>query len=619
MANILWFSEISNDDMENCGEKAVSLGEMYNIGFPIPPGFAVTAQTHEKFLKENRIDKQISNILSAVDLSDPKSIQKKSDEIQEIITKAELSNEIKDDIFEAYENLNVDNEVLKFGNKNALSFIKMGRTLPYIAVRSSNIKDYPGETSTYLNVKGNNALLLALKKCWASLFNYNSIYYREKNNISHENLLLSVIVQKMINPASSGLILTMNPQTDDENEIVIESVHGMAEPVILGNINPNSCIIDKEDLAIKNKIIQKQEYMIVREENLGKNIKRKIHDKEEQVLTDAQTINLAEYGKKIEKHYQKPLDIEFAIDSGKIFILQAKQSGKLKKTVHSEHKTLHEDKKTDLEEKNYDIITKVKLNLDKFEEKISDDIGLISINDLFSKENINPMSYLRNNDYEGYIEFVLNNLMSLLENSKDNFAWIKTLDFQEDNSNHRGIRRALNEPDILKCDFSVIKRLYENGFKNLGIILPFVSSADEIKKAKSIMSEIGLEHLNIGISIETPASVLIIEDLCKEKISFISFDIKQLTQNILMADKEDQLYNEMNSAVLKAIKICVEACRRYNIETSIVTDNESLSETAVKYGIDNIFASFYSIDSIKDIVNRAEKKLLLNAARKENI
>lgn len=770
MTNVLWFSEISNEDVYSCGGKGASLGEMYNIGLPIPPGFVITAQAYEKFLKENRIDKQIYNILSMLNLNDVKLLELKSKEIQEIIIKADMPEDIKQDILEAYENLNVDNEVLKYNNKNALNLIKIGRSLPYVAVRSSaTAEDSPefsfaGQQSTYLNVKGNNAILIAVKKCWASLFTTRAIYYRQKNKIAHENVLIAVVVQRMINSEKSGVMFTINPSNNDQDEIVIESAYGLGELVVSGSINPNNYIIDKENLTIKSRITPKQDYMLVREEMLGKNIKRKVPEEyPEKVLSDNEVITLANYGKKIEQHYQKPMDIEFAIESGKVYIVQARPVTTLKKPaiqeiiqakdsevllrglaaspgiasgyvkvisdmheldkiqkgnilvtemtdpdmviamerasaivtnaggntshaaivsrelgipciVGTEHATeilkdnqyitvdgsngivyqgkvkLQEEKQEEF--KQYETITKIKVNLDlpsRAEHAAladSDGIGLTRIEFIIAENGIHPNKYIQDNDYDNYIEVLVNGLSKIAENFKDKPIWVRTSDIRTDEYKNlegaenepresnpmigwHGIRRALDEPDLLKCEFTAIKKLYDLGYNKIGVMLPFVISVDEVRKAKDIMREIGLEPLEdieFGIMVETPASVFLIEDFCKEGISFISFGTNDLTQTILGVDRGNEriqnLYNEMHPAMLKAIKHCIMICKKYNVQTSIcgqAGSNENMAELLVKYGIDSISVNLDSVNKIRNIVSLTEKKLLLNVARKENI
>src|SRR3989344_655105 len=344
--NILWFSEISKEDVESCGGKGASLGEMYNVGLPIPQGFVITVQAYKEFLQVNRIDKKIYNILANVDISNIKSLQVKSKEIQEIIMNAEFPSNIKNDVLEAYDNLNVNQDLVKL-HKSALSLIKAGRDLPYVAVRSSaNAEDSPtvsfaGQQATYLNVKGNSSMINAVKKCWASLFTSRSIYYREKNKIPHDKVLIAVVIQRMINSQKSGIMFTINPSTNNQNEIMIEAGFGLGELIVSGSINPNNYIVDRETLEIKNKKITKQAYLLTRND-YGNTVKKNIPEekREIQILNDDEIIALAKYGKQIEEHYEKPMDVEFAIESGKIYIVQARPVTTIKKPSLEELKPI---------------------------------------------------------------------------------------------------------------------------------------------------------------------------------------------------------------------------------------------------------------------------------------
>ena len=160
-------------------------------------------------------------------------IHKVSEKIQEIILDARMPEEIKEDITNAYDTMNVDIDVYKSISKDALKIIKAGRDLPFVAVRSSaTAEDLPeasfaGQQATFLNVKGNEKLVNAVQQCWASLFTARAIYYRQKNNFPHEKVLIAVVVQKMVNSDSSGVMFTINPSTN-ANELVIEAIYGLS-------------------------------------------------------------------------------------------------------------------------------------------------------------------------------------------------------------------------------------------------------------------------------------------------------------------------------------------------------------------------------------------------------
>ena len=190
-----------------------------------------------------------------------------------------------------------------------------------------------------------------------------------------------------------------------------------------------------------------------------------------------------------------------------------------------------------------------------------------------------------------------------------------------------GIRKSLHEENLLKAEFNAIKMLHDKGLTNIGVMLPFVISIDEIKKAKETMAEIGLdpcENIDFGVMVETPAACQIIKEICEEGVDFISFGTNDLTQLTLGIDRNNEniasLFDEMHPAVLSLIKNVAKVCKDYNVETSIcgqAGSNEEMVEFLVKIGIDSISANIDAVDKIRHVVALAEKRLLLKAARKE--
>lgn len=339
MAYIAWFNEISKEDVGLVGGKAANIGEMYNVRLPIPIGFVVTADAYKFFINKTGIKKDIDKLLSKVDIENQDSLDEASEKIQELIIKQEIPSDISLEIKEAYDSLDVNIDVYKMVNKATLSMIKAGRTSPLVAVRSSATAEdlenasFAGQQATFLNIKGSSNVLDAVKKCWASLFTARAIYYREKNNFPHSKVFIAVVVQKMINGQVSGVMFTNNPSTNNEDEIMIEASYGLGESIVSGSVNPDNFIIDKKDLFIKHKEIRKKTSMIIYDEHLGRCIKKNVPNGmvEEQSINDAKVIELAKYGLSIEEHYGKPMDIEFAADNGKIFILQARPVTTLKR------------------------------------------------------------------------------------------------------------------------------------------------------------------------------------------------------------------------------------------------------------------------------------------------
>lgn len=339
MENIAWFKEISKKSISTAGGKGAQLGEMYNINLPVPPGFVVTANAYRKFLKASELEEPVYTILENLDVEDTDALQKAAQDIQDIILNSEMPKDIRSDIMEAYDNLNVDIDVYRMASKAALDIIKAGRDLPYVAVRSSaTAEDMPqasfaGQMASFLNIKGDENLIKAVQKCWASLFTSRAIYYRIKNNFRHRDVAIAVIVQRMVNSEKSGIIFTANPSTNNKNEIVIEAGFGLGEAIVSGSVTPDQYLVDKETLQIKERKINAQEFSIIRDSRLGKSVKRALTEEEgsEQKIDDITVKRLARYAKQIEEHYQAPQDIEFAVESSKIYIVQSRPITTLKK------------------------------------------------------------------------------------------------------------------------------------------------------------------------------------------------------------------------------------------------------------------------------------------------
>ena len=200
-----------------------------------------------------------------------------------------------------------------------------------------NSASFAGQQATFLNIKGKDNCVGAVLACWASLFTARAMYYREKKKFSHMKVYISAVVQKMVNADRSGIMFTVNPATNKENELVIEAVYGLGEAIVGGEVNPNLYIVDKKSRAFRKKEIKKQDYGLFRNEK-GENEKRVISklEQERQIVPDAQLLELARLGMKLEAHYQKAQDIEWAIENGTVYIVQTRAITTLKSAVKEE-------------------------------------------------------------------------------------------------------------------------------------------------------------------------------------------------------------------------------------------------------------------------------------------
>ena len=325
---VVWLNEISKEDIAIAGGKGANLAEMYNAGFPVPPAFIVTAYAYEKFLEYNELKDKIKEMLSNFDYENTAELEERAKKVRELILNASIPDDLQQEIIEAY-------EVLSSNESNLLSSEPC-----FVAVRSSATAEdlktasFAGQQETFLNVKGNTTLLEAIKKCWASLFTARATYYRHKKGFSHEKTLIAVIVQKMINSEKSGVMFTINPINNDKSKIVIEAVFGLGEGIVSGAIEPDYYLVDKESLALIEKKIGLKKIEFTRDAS-GKNIKKELPEEKqrEQVLEVYEIKKLAEYGKKLEEHYNWPQDVEWAIEGGHIYIVQTRAVTTVEKEI----------------------------------------------------------------------------------------------------------------------------------------------------------------------------------------------------------------------------------------------------------------------------------------------
>ncbi|MEM3074633.1 MAG: phosphoenolpyruvate synthase [Candidatus Pacearchaeota archaeon] len=326
---IKWLSELDKNSGGVAGGKGANLAEMFNANLPVPPAFIITTEAYNYLIEKTSIKKEIEKILNNINVDDTIELDEKSTNIREIIVNSQMPKDLEEEIIEAYEHLSTDKKSLEFASKNALSILKHSLEPTFVAVRSSatteDLEDssFAGQQETYLNVKGNKELLENVKKVFASLFTSRAIYYRKKRGFSGEKFALAVVVQKMINSDKSGVMFSKNP-VKNNNNVLIEAVFGLGEGIVSGKINPDTYEVSSELEIISRKIGIKK-IALTRNSN-GKNVEVKLTEEKQtsQVLKDSEIKSLANFALKIEEHYKKPQDIEFAIESGEIYIVQSR-------------------------------------------------------------------------------------------------------------------------------------------------------------------------------------------------------------------------------------------------------------------------------------------------------
>lgn len=306
---ILWFSEIGKEDIPKVGGKGANLGELTKAGIPVPNGFCITAEAYYYFLEKSGLKNEITRQLKELDPEDNQKLNAVSKEIKTKILNASMPSDLALEIKEAY--------------------LKLGGLA--VAVRSSaTAEDLPeasfaGQQATFLNITGPDNVLLAYQKCIASLFEARAIYYRIVNKYDHMKVGLAAPVQNLVAGEVSGILFTVDPVSQNADRISIEAGYGLGEAVVSGAITPDQYIVDKKTLKIISKEINAQDWMIVTDINGGdKHVNVPEANKKKQKLTDDQIIELAKIGARIEDHYGKPQDTEWAISKGQIVFLQAR-------------------------------------------------------------------------------------------------------------------------------------------------------------------------------------------------------------------------------------------------------------------------------------------------------
>ncbi|MBU2542787.1 phosphoenolpyruvate synthase [Patescibacteria group bacterium] len=348
--NILWFNEISIGDVPLVGGKNASLGEMYSKltkkGIKVPNGFSVTASAYWKFLEFAKLEAKMKKAVKNLDISDMKALSGVGKHVRTMILKSSFPESLEKEIKDAYEELSK-----QCGSKNIS-----------VAVRSSaTAEDLPdasfaGQQETYLNVKGEKDLLLAVKKCIASLFTDRAISYRETKGFEHMNVALSVAVQQMVRSdvGSSGVMFTLDTESGFDKVVLINSAYGLGEYVVKGRVNPDQFYIFKEGvrqgkMAIISRILGSKEVKLVYGKSKGtKQLKVSKTQQNKFSITEKEVVQLSKWGMMIEEHYNKPQDIEWAKDgqTGELYIVQARPETVKARSNHSVIETYQLNKKS---------------------------------------------------------------------------------------------------------------------------------------------------------------------------------------------------------------------------------------------------------------------------------
>jgi len=336
---VKWFNEICSTDVSVVGGKNASLGEMIQTlkkkGIKVPEGFATTADAYWAFLKNNNIKEKIETLLEKLKTKE-EPLEQVGKSIRNLFLNTNFPTDIARAISDSYKRLG---EIYKQANVD-------------VAVRSSaTAEDLPqasfaGQQESFLNVRGEEELLDACRRCYASLFTDRAIAYRVEKGFEHMKVALSIGIQKMVrsDKAGAGVLFTIDTETGFPQVVVINAAWGLGENVVGGKVNPDEYVVFKPSLVDSNlvpiigKVLGDKEKKAIYASGKGKTIKNIETTKAEKtsfVLTDQEIVTLSKWGCDIEEHYEMPMDIEWAKDgeTGELFIVQARPE-----TVQSQKK-----------------------------------------------------------------------------------------------------------------------------------------------------------------------------------------------------------------------------------------------------------------------------------------
>ncbi len=312
--NLLWFKDIHFDDVPVVGGKGGNLGEMYNNGIPVPNGFCTTIYAYFKFIESNGLKPKIKEILDITNVDNPEELNKSSAKIRKIIKSAPVPEEIAHDIMAAYKKL------CDYGGlKNVPVAVRTSAT-----AEDSADASFAGQGDTFLNVLGETNVVDRVRACWSSLFTSRSLFYQVKNKYDHFKIGVAVPVQKMVQSEVSGICFTLNPVNNNKNEIVVETIWGLGEYIVQGIVTPDQHIVDKSTWDIKFENHVPQKIQLTRFEDGNKETTVPKYKQNHSKIDKDMVLKIAKTAQKLQNHYGRPQDIEFAIEKNKLYFVQTR-------------------------------------------------------------------------------------------------------------------------------------------------------------------------------------------------------------------------------------------------------------------------------------------------------
>lgn len=319
---ILWFKEIHKEDTARVGGKGANLGEMTQMGLPVPKGFALTAQAYFKYLEDNHYKPEIRRLLARIDYKDPQTLNIASQKIKKLIISGKIPDKLSQEIIFSY---------LELGGlfKQSLVAIRSSATAEDLPDAS-----FAGQQRSFLNIRGESNVVEKVKECWASLFEPRAIFYRQEKGFDHFKVGLSAIIQEMVPAEISGVMFTADPVTNEKNRIVIEAIYGLGEYIVQGIVTPDRYVIAAKTYDILTRQVYRQTVQLIKVKNLTKETIVPKNLQSRRKLSDKQIKDLSKFGKQLHRHYFYPQDIEWTLYKGQFSIVQTRPVTTLRRCAH---------------------------------------------------------------------------------------------------------------------------------------------------------------------------------------------------------------------------------------------------------------------------------------------
>ena len=306
---VLALGSLGKDDVQVAGGKGANLGELTQAGFPVPPGFVVTAPAYLEAMEQAGIRTRLLDLTRTVDVDDPAALEGGCRQMQELVMSAGVPDSIRKSIAEAYAELGHDASV---------------------AVRSSATSEdaagtsFAGMNRTFTNITGEDTVLEAVSECWASVFSPRVVAYRRSQGLLDEPAI-AVVVQRMVNSDRSGVLFTVDPATGDRTRVVVEGAFGLGEVVVGGQVQPDTYLLTKNGPRLLEVHVGSQSHKIVRGPD-GNDLVVALPPAEgdRRVLDDDEAIRLAQLAVQVESHYGCPQDAEWAWEGDDLWLVQSR-------------------------------------------------------------------------------------------------------------------------------------------------------------------------------------------------------------------------------------------------------------------------------------------------------